>query len=135
MLPLIEAFIADHHLPTATAVANAGMISDANQEAIEAAGLSFILAACIPRVPYVLAQCRRRAPGQEVPHGAYLQPAGPPTRTAAAATRSYTAGQRPTASATSCTASMMQVTRPREPRPQRCQCAFVVCQDGLNTFP
>ena len=39
-----------------TVVADAGMISAASQRAIEAAGLSFILGARIPGVPYVVAQ-------------------------------------------------------------------------------
>jgi transposase len=48
MLPVIEAFMAAHRLPDVTVVADAGMISDANQKAIEAAGLSFILGMKIP---------------------------------------------------------------------------------------
>ena len=51
MLPVIEAFIAAHQLPDVTVVADAGMISEANQKAIEAAGLSFILGMKIPDVP------------------------------------------------------------------------------------
>ena len=39
MLPVIEAFMAAHRLPDVTVVADAGMISEANQKAIEAAGL------------------------------------------------------------------------------------------------
>jgi transposase len=41
-LPAIEKFMAAHQLPDVTVVADAGMISEANQKAIEAAGLSFI---------------------------------------------------------------------------------------------
>jgi transposase len=37
-----------HHLPDVTIVADAGMVSAANQKAIEAAGLLFILGARIP---------------------------------------------------------------------------------------
>jgi transposase len=51
MLPVIEAFMAAHDLPDVTVVADAGMVSEANQKAIEAAGLSFILGARIPQVP------------------------------------------------------------------------------------
>ena len=36
MLPVIEKFMAAHHLPDVTVVADAGMISEANQKAIEA---------------------------------------------------------------------------------------------------
>ena len=43
MLPVITAFMAAHQLPDVTVVADAGMISEANQHAIEHAGLSFIL--------------------------------------------------------------------------------------------
>jgi len=56
MLPVLQAFQAAHHLAEVTVVADAGMVSAANQRAIEAAGLSFILGARIPDVPYVIAQ-------------------------------------------------------------------------------
>jgi hypothetical protein len=42
MLPVIEAFMAAHQLADVTVVAEAGMVSEANQKAIETAGLSFI---------------------------------------------------------------------------------------------
>jgi len=41
-------------------------ISDANQKAIEAAGLSFILGMKIPDVPYLVAQWCREHPGVAV---------------------------------------------------------------------
>jgi len=56
------------------------MISAASQRAIEAAGLSFILGARIPDVPYVVAKWRREHPGQDIPDGhVFTQPrsAGP----------------------------------------------------------
>jgi len=80
MLPVIEAFMATHHLPDVTVVADAGMISEANQKAIEAAGLSFILGMKIPDVPYQVAQWRREHPGQQIPDGHIFTqpwPAGP----------------------------------------------------------
>jgi Transposase DDE domain len=80
MLPVIEAFMAAHQLPDVTVVADAGMISEANQKAIEAAGLSFILGMKIPHVPYVVAQWRREHPGEPVPDGHIFTqpwPAGP----------------------------------------------------------
>jgi transposase len=43
MLPVINAFKAAHHLSDVTVVADAGMSSEANQVALRAAGLSFIL--------------------------------------------------------------------------------------------
>ena len=69
MLPVIEAFMAAHQLPDVTVVADAGMVSEANQKAIEAAGLSFILGAKIPREPYVVTQWRREHPGCDIPDG------------------------------------------------------------------
>ena len=69
-----------HRLPDVTVVADAGMISEANQKAIEAAGLSFILGMKIPDVPYRVAQWRREHPGQDIPdRHVFTQPwpAGP----------------------------------------------------------
>jgi transposase len=43
MLPVIEAFKSAHDLAEVTVVADAGMISEANREGIEDAGLSFII--------------------------------------------------------------------------------------------
>src|SRR5690606_5084255 len=40
MIPTIAAFMAAHRLTNVTVVADAGMVSDANKKAIEAAGLS-----------------------------------------------------------------------------------------------
>jgi transposase len=51
MLPVIESFMAAHQLPDVTVVADAGMVSEANRKAIEAAGLSFILGMKIPGHP------------------------------------------------------------------------------------
>ena len=48
MLPVINAFKTAHRLTDVTVVADAGMISEANQTAMQAAGLSFILGARIP---------------------------------------------------------------------------------------
>jgi hypothetical protein len=80
MLPVIESFMAAHALPDVTVVADAGMVSEANQKQIEAAGLSFILGMKIPHVPYAVAQWRREQPGQDIPDGhVFTQPwpAGP----------------------------------------------------------
>ena len=80
MLPVIESFMAAHDLPDVTVVADAGMISEANQKPIEAAGLSFILGMKIPHVPYVVKQWRREHPGEDIPDGhVFTQPwpAGP----------------------------------------------------------
>jgi hypothetical protein len=80
MLPVIEKFMAAHQLPDVTVVADAGMISDANMKAIEAAGLSFILGMKVPDVPYVIGQWRREHPGEDIPDGRVFTqpwPAGP----------------------------------------------------------
>jgi Transposase DDE domain len=80
MLPVISSFMAAHSLPDVTVVADAGMVSEANQKAIEAAGLSFILGARIPYEPYVVKRWRREHPDQEFPDGHIFTqpwPAGP----------------------------------------------------------
>jgi hypothetical protein len=72
--------MAAHQLPDVTVVADAGMVSDANKRAIEAAGLSFILGARIPDIPYVITEWRRGHPDQQPPDGLILTqpwPAGP----------------------------------------------------------
>jgi Transposase DDE domain len=79
-LPVVEKFMAAHQLPDVTVVADAGMVSEANQKEIEAAGLSFILGKRIPEVLYVIAQWRREHPGEDIPDGhVFTQPwsAGP----------------------------------------------------------
>ena len=63
MLPVIEAFMTARRLTDVTIVADAGMISAANQRAIEAAGLSFILGARIPDIPYVVCRTTTPPPG------------------------------------------------------------------------
>jgi Transposase DDE domain len=75
MLPVIEKFMSAHRLPDVTVVADAGMISEANQKAIEAAGLSFILGMKVPDVPYLVGQWRREHPGEEIPDGHIFYPA------------------------------------------------------------
>jgi hypothetical protein len=52
----IQALAAAHQLADVTGVADARMVSAGNQQAIEDAGLSFILDMRIPGVPYVVAQ-------------------------------------------------------------------------------
>jgi transposase len=49
VLPVIGASMAAHNLPDVTVVADAGMVSEANQKEIEAAGLSFTSACGSPR--------------------------------------------------------------------------------------
>jgi hypothetical protein len=52
MLPVIEAFMAAHDLPDVTVVADAGMISEANQKQIEAAGAVFAALAVSRRIEH-----------------------------------------------------------------------------------
>jgi Transposase DDE domain len=80
ILPVITAFMTTHQLPDVTVVADAGMVNEANQKAIEAAGLSFILGAKIPSEPYVVSRWRRQHPGGQIADGhIFIQPwpAGP----------------------------------------------------------
>jgi hypothetical protein len=80
MVPTLEAFMAAHRLPDVTVVADAGMVSAVNQRAIESAGLSFILGARIPDVPYVVKTWRDKHPGEDFEDGqVFVQPwpAGP----------------------------------------------------------
>jgi hypothetical protein len=84
VLPTLTAFMAAHQLGDVTIVADAGMISAGNKQAIEAAGLSFILGTKIPDIPYAVTEWRRQHVGDEpIPDGLILtqpRPAGPRDR-------------------------------------------------------
>lgn len=69
MLPTLRAFMDTHGLADVVIVADAGMASEANMDAIEAAGLSYILGAKMPNVPYVIDQWRKTIPGRTCPTG------------------------------------------------------------------
>ena len=56
MLPVINAFKAAHNLSDVTVVADAGMISEANQVDLKAAGLSYILGARTDEASYSTGQ-------------------------------------------------------------------------------
>jgi hypothetical protein len=80
MLPVLTAFLAEHEVSEVTVVADAGMVSEANKRAIEAAGLSFILGARLPEIPYVVSTWRQQHPDADLPDGqVFIQPwpAGP----------------------------------------------------------
>jgi Transposase DDE domain len=80
MLPTIQAFMQAHQLSDVTVVADAGMISAANQQAIEDAGLSFILAVKIPDLPYCVRTWQEAHPGEPFTDGQIFTqrwPAGP----------------------------------------------------------
>jgi hypothetical protein len=75
MLPVINAFKTAHKLSDVTVVADAGMISEANQIALQACGLSFILGTKIPYVPDVVREWRDKHPGQDIDDGqVFTQP-------------------------------------------------------------
>ena len=79
MLPVINAFKAAHHLSDVTVVADAGMISEANQVALQAAGLSYILGTRIPYLPDVVREWRDKHPDEAVPDGLVLTQPWPAT--------------------------------------------------------
>jgi hypothetical protein len=62
-----------------TVVADAGMISEANQTALQAAGLSFILGARIPFLPDVVREWRDKHPDEAIPDGLVLTQPWPTT--------------------------------------------------------
>lgn len=75
MLPVINAFKQAHQLTGITVVADAAMISEANQVAIQAAGLSFILGTRIPHLPDVVRRWRYTHPDTVIPdHLVLTQP-------------------------------------------------------------
>ena len=75
MLPVINAFKTAHNLSDVTVVADAGMISEANQIAVQACGLSFILGTKIPYVRDVVREWRDKHPGQDIDDGqVFTQP-------------------------------------------------------------
>jgi transposase len=79
MLPVINAFKTAHQLSDVTVVADAGMISEANQIAVQAAGLSFILGTRIPFVPDVVREWRAKNPDEQIPDGLTLTQPWPAT--------------------------------------------------------
>jgi Transposase DDE domain len=82
IVPVLEAFMAAHQLPEVTVVADAGMMSEANLKRIEDAGLTFIVGARIPDVPYQVKKWRSDHPGEPIPdQQIFIQPAvmGPKT--------------------------------------------------------
>jgi Transposase DDE domain len=79
MLPVINAFKAAHQLADVTVVADAGMISEANQVALHAAKLTYILGARIPFLPDVVREWRDKHPGEAIPDGLVLTQPWPST--------------------------------------------------------
>ena len=69
MLPVINAFKAAHQLTDVTVVADAGMISEANQIALQASGFSFILGTRSPSCPTWCANGVTSTPTRRSPTG------------------------------------------------------------------
>src|SRR4051794_24365385 len=69
MVPVINAFKAAHRLTEVTVVADAGMISEANQVALQAPGLTNIPGARIPFHPDVGRKWRDKPPDGATPDG------------------------------------------------------------------
>jgi hypothetical protein len=75
MIPTISAFKRAHQLSDVTIVADAGMVSEANRQAIETAGLSFILGMKFTHVPNEVLQWRAAHSDSEIPDGhVFVQP-------------------------------------------------------------
>ncbi len=75
IVPVLTEFVTAHQVNDVVVVADAGMISAANQRDIEQAGLSFVLGTVIADVPYVVKEWRRAHPEEEIPDGhVFVQP-------------------------------------------------------------
>ena len=75
MIPVIESFMAAHQLGDVTVVADAGMVSEANRNAIEDAKLSYIIGERIPEIPYQVKKWRTDHPHDQIPDGhVFTQP-------------------------------------------------------------
>lgn len=81
MLPVINAFQAAHNLSDVIVVADAGMVSEANQIALTASGLSFILGTRIPSVPDVVREWRDKHPDRVIEDGQIFTQPWPATTT------------------------------------------------------
>jgi hypothetical protein len=125
MLPAITAFMKAHRLTDVTIVADAGMISDANKKAIEAAGLSLSSACGSPRSRTSSTSGARttstRTPARSKTSrtGTSSPNPGRPDPATSAATRSSSTSTRPIGPAAPCAASIPRSPRPRRPSPGR----------------
>jgi len=116
MLPVIEAFMAAYQLTDVTVVADAGMISDANKRAVEAAGLSFILGMRISEVPFLIHQWYPDHPGQPIPDGhIFTQPWPPGPNEHRRDQTIYYPSTGPTGLAAPCVVSTSKSPKPRKP--------------------
>lgn len=69
MLPMIRRLANAYRLDDITVVADAGMFSASNKQAILDAGLNYILGAKTPDIPYPIARWREKHPGKDYADG------------------------------------------------------------------
>ena len=95
-----------------------GMISEANQVALHAAGLSYILGARIPHLPDVVREWRDKHPDEAIPDGLVLTQPWPATsrrRPAASQIGSSTTSSATIGPGAPCAASMSRSPKPSAP--------------------
>ena len=96
MIPTIKSFMAAHDLPDVTVVADAGMVSAANQKAIEDAGLHSSSARGSRPSRTSSRHGAKQHPGQDLPDGHVFTSRGRPGRPTGAVTTRSTTSTRPT---------------------------------------
>jgi hypothetical protein len=115
MVPVINAFKTAHNLTDVTVVADAGMISEANQVALQGAGLSYILGARIPYLPDVVREWRDKHPDEAIPDALVLTQPWPSTgseKSRGIPTESSTTSTATTGPEKRCVASTSRSPRP-----------------------
>ena len=120
MIPMINDFMDAYNLDDVVVVADAGMISAANKQALEKAGLSYVLGSRTSRVPHVISSWHDNHPDQDVPDGLTPSPGpGPPAPATSAATRPSTTATAPTEPDAPYAGSTPRSPRPRKPSQER----------------
>jgi hypothetical protein len=121
ILSAIRAFMTTHHLSDVTIVADAGMISEANQKDIEEAGLSFILGARIPLLPYAVKQWKTQNAGQDLPDGHIFTQPRPGGPTGKLRDQVIYYQYKADRARRTCAASTSRSPKPRKPSPGKCR--------------
>ena len=120
MIPMINDFMDAYDLDDVVVVADAGMISAANKQALERAGLSYVLGSRTSRVPHVISSWHDNHPDQDVPDGLTPSPSpGPLAPVTSAATRPSTTATAPTEPDAPYAGSTPRSPRPRRPSQER----------------
>ena len=120
MIPMINDFMDAYDLDDVVVVADAGMISAANKQALERAGLSYVLGSRTSRVPHVISSWHDNHPDQDVPDGLTPSPSpGPLAPVTSAATRPSTTATAPTEPDAPYAGSTPRSPRPRKPSQER----------------